>query len=33
MKPSIEAIENFKKVIQDYQWTFDKYPEMIRMFA
>ena len=33
MKPSIEAIENFKKVIQDYQWTFDKYPEMIRIFA
>ena len=33
MKPSIEAIEDFKKVIRGYQWTFDKEPEMIRMFT
>lgn len=33
MKPSLDACEDFKKFIRDYQWTADKDQDMIRMFV
>lgn len=33
MKPSLDAIELFKEVIRDYQWTADNDKDMLKIFA
>lgn len=33
MKPSLDACEDFKEIITNYQWTHTKEPSMLKMFA